>query len=110
RRRQCTQGRHYPVRDCKSEVGQHCRAKAKQHDWKKKKLNQCLSQVGEACKDSCKKTKDDKKEEKSSTAPPPTGEKIEDNPCYGYCRNQCGGPEADACVHDCVQRASCTPQ
>ena len=71
------------------------------------KLNQCLSQVGEACKDNCKKTKDDKKEEKSSAAPPPTGEKIEDNPCY--CRNQCGGPEADACVLDCVQRTSCTP-
>jgi hypothetical protein len=81
---------------------------AKQHDWKKK-LNQCLSQVGEACKDNCKKTKDDKKEEKSSTAPPPTGEKIEDNPCYGYCRNESGGPEVHACVLDCVQRTSCTP-
>ena len=37
------------------------------------------------------------------------GREIEDNPCYGYCRKQCGGPEADACVLDCVPRTSCTP-
>ena len=42
----------------------------------------------------------------------PTGEKIEDNPCFGLCSNQCGGAtkEArDACVLECVQTTSCTP-
>jgi hypothetical protein len=28
---------------CKAEVVESCTDKAKQHDWKKKKLNQCLS-------------------------------------------------------------------
>ncbi len=108
---------------CKSEVVQHCTAKAKQYDWKKKKLNQCISEVGKACKESCK-NKEDKKEEKksstpetpgaeekdkSSTSETPPAARIEDNPCYIYCSNQCGGPNHDACVLSCVASTKCTP-
>ncbi len=90
---------------CDADALQACTDKAKQHDWKKKKLNQCIAKESKVCKTSCKKA--------AKTPTPAAGtapaEKIEDNPCYVYCRNQCGSPEADTCVLDCVQRASCTP-
>jgi hypothetical protein len=67
----------------------------------------------------CEKLKSGKKccgcvPDKNAQAPAqaPAGEKIEDNPCFGLCSNQCGGAtkEArDACVLDCVQTTSCTP-
>ena len=99
------------MQTCKAEVVQHCTAKSKQHVWKHKKLDHCISEVGKACNHSCKKEKkgDKKEDTQPSTPPQPSGEKIEDNPCYVYCSNKCGGPNHDACVLDCVQRTSCTP-
>lgn len=41
----------------------------------------------------------------------PAAEKIEDNPCFGFCSNQCGGATQEArdkCVLNCVQSTSCT--
>ncbi len=63
----------------------------------------------------CEKLKNGKKccgcvPDKNAQAP--AGEKIEDNPCFGLCSNQCGGAtkEArDACVLECVQTTNCTP-
>lgn len=63
----------------------------------------------------CEKLKNGKKccgcvADKNAQAP--AGEKIEDNPCFGLCSNQCGGAtkEArDACVLECLQTTSCSP-
>jgi hypothetical protein len=63
----------------------------------------------------CEKLKNGKKccgcvPDKSAQAP--AGEKMEDNPCFGQCSNQCGGATQEArnaCILECIQTTSCTP-